>query len=359
MKSNYLFTFLGSVFISSCNFLSFLMISSSASVKMTIVAASMDTCFIGSRGAFMAPVVRSGMEEMELPTSMDEPLQCHGIMLSPKVLDMLYVFVSFSEGMRRLAGSGASSQSDGACADPAPMPDCGETNGISLCGAHAAICSSNADWPANPEQAPSDAGSKPDTVHDDGCSSPSHNWPPTSSIRRWVAAGASGWAKTSPPVIWTAPSAGKDDEGRDCGVACPWTDRDPSAPAAGDPEPEANSEARPGDGCLSNGGGEMYWACAEDRPCSIVAVEVPAAEEQEVFGSMSARVSARGVPTRGGRGREGFRRRRDAVVEGSAGMGASRRMYAYVAMEEERNEAGCSKLSCFVFLFFRPAFLFC
>jgi len=46
----------------------------------------------------------------------------------------------------------------------------------------------------------------------------------------------------SPAVIWTAPSPGKaDDEGRDCGVACPWTetDREPCDPA----------EARMGDGC--------------------------------------------------------------------------------------------------------------
>ena len=165
------------------------------------------------------------------------------------------MFVSSSEGMHRLGGSGGSSQSDGGCADPAPMmsplrggrpePDGVETTGISLCGAHAAICSSNADWLANSEKkAPSDAGSKPGVVHDAGCSSTSHCcWPP-SSVGRWVAAGASGWAKMSPAVIWTAPSPGKaDDEGRDCGVACPWTetetDREPCDPA----------EARMGDGC--------------------------------------------------------------------------------------------------------------
>jgi len=56
------------------------------------------------------------MEELEPPTSMDEPPpQCQGSMLSPKVLNL---FVSSSEGMHRLGGSGGSSPSDGSCADP-------------------------------------------------------------------------------------------------------------------------------------------------------------------------------------------------------------------------------------------------
>ncbi|KAG2565169.1 hypothetical protein PVAP13_7NG025100 [Panicum virgatum] len=98
--------------------------------------------------------------------------------------------------MHRLGGSGGSSQSDGGCADPAPMmsplrggrpePDGVEMTGISLCGAYAAICSSNADWLANSgKKAPSDAGSKPGVVHDAGCSSTSHCcWPPSILVNK-------------------------------------------------------------------------------------------------------------------------------------------------------------------------------
>ena len=103
---------------------------------------------------------------------------------------------NWSEGMHRLGGSGGSSPSDGSCADPAPMmspllggrpePDGIETSGISLCGAYAAICSSNADWLANSgKKAPSDAGSKPGVVHDAGCSSTSHYcWPPSILVNK-------------------------------------------------------------------------------------------------------------------------------------------------------------------------------
>jgi hypothetical protein len=132
----------------------------------------------------------------------------------------------------------------------------------------------------------------------------------------------------SPAVIWTAPSPGKaDDEGRDCGVACPWTEMETETET--DREPCDPAEARMGDGCGSNGVGERWpWACTEDRPSLTVAGEVRSAE-LEVLGSISARVSRpRGVRTRGGREREGFERRDADAVRGwkSAGMGASRRM---------------------------------
>jgi len=58
-------------------------------------------------GAFMPPVVRFGKEEMELPTSTDKSPRCQGMAL-PVVLNMLCVLASSSEGMRKLAGSGAS-----------------------------------------------------------------------------------------------------------------------------------------------------------------------------------------------------------------------------------------------------------
>jgi hypothetical protein len=59
-------------------------------------------------GAFIAPVVRFGNEEMQLPTSTDKPV----------ALIMLCVPASSSEGMRKLAGNGASSLPDASCGNP-------------------------------------------------------------------------------------------------------------------------------------------------------------------------------------------------------------------------------------------------
>ena len=67
-----------------------------------------------------------------------------------------------------------------------------------------------------------------------------------------------------------------------------------------------------------NGAGYSRLSCFISHPCSMIGEEVTAAEQEEVFGSMSAVVSARGVNARRG----GF------VVEGCcmrrAGMGANK-----------------------------------
>lgn len=56
---------------------------------------------------------------------------------------------------------------------------------------------------------------------------------------------------------------------------------------------------------MRNEVGERWlWAFVEEEPWSTMAAwDVPAAEEREVFGSMSARISARGASARRERGR--------------------------------------------------------